>query len=144
MARAAPSIRRLLRLMCAYAVLATLAAPAAFGPALGPMLRELGAQQVHLCKCGMPVGKCGCPDCERLEEQRQRDLAPSVLPALRRHCDDDAPAILVAALPAMALTSSVGVLPVPRGDRVSRLSRDVPPPHPSPDPPTPPPRRVTA
>jgi hypothetical protein len=139
-----PTIRRLLRLACAYAVLVTLAAPAALGPALAPLLRELGAQQAHMCKCGMPIGKCGCSQCERLEEERRYAHAPNAVPALRSHCDDDAPAILFSALPAAALAYSAGVLPVPRGDRVSRLTTDVSPPAHNQRPPTPPPRRATA
>jgi hypothetical protein len=123
-------------------VLAVLAAPAALGSAMGPVLRELGAQQVHMCKCGMPVGRCGCPECERLEEQRQRDRAPDVVPALKSHCDDDAPALVLGALAATGLPAWAGVHPVPRGDRISRPKAARPPRIPSLDPPTPPPRRV--
>jgi hypothetical protein len=133
-------MRRLLRTLCAYAVLVTLAAPAAFGPAMGPVLRELGAQQAHFCKCGMPAGKCGCPECERLERARQQAHAPDAVPTFRRDCDDDAPSILRSALPVAALASKTETLPAPRGERVRPTHADSPPPCPHLDPPTPPPR----
>jgi hypothetical protein len=130
--------------VCAYAVLATLAAPAALGPALGPVLRELGEQQAHLCKCGMAPGKCGCPECARLELERTNAHSPDAIPALRSHCDDDAPTILFGALPAAALASTTGTIAVPRGERLSPLASDVPPLLPDLAPPTPPPRRAAA
>jgi hypothetical protein len=137
-------MRRLLRALCAYAALVTLAAPAAFGPAMGHVLRELGAQHAHLCKCGMVPGKCGCPECERLEQARQRVLAPDALPAMRGECDDDAPSILFGALPAVGLAPPVATIPVPRGERVPPLRANAPPLWPHLDPPTPPPRLAAA
>jgi hypothetical protein len=143
-ARVAPSLRRLLRALSAYAVLLTLAAPAALGPATGPLLRELAEQQAHLCKCGMTPGKCGCPECERLERARQQAHAPEAVPTFRRDCDDDAPSILLSALPVTALAAKLETLPVPRGERVRLPAADAPPLCPNLAPPTPPPRLATA
>jgi hypothetical protein len=139
-ARLALSVRCWLRLVGCYAVLAALAAPAALGPAMGPVLRELGAQQVHLCKCGMPEGKCGCPACDRLAQERQHEHAPGTIPAFKNHCDEDAPATPFAALPTGVLAPAVAVLPVPMGDRVGRVAFRLRPTLRDPEPPTPPPR----
>jgi len=128
------------RLACAYAVLATLAAPSALGPAMASVLRELGAQEAHRCKCGMIAGKCGCPECERLEHERALVRTPDAVPALRSHCDDDAPTLLLGALPVAGLASVTGTLSVPRGERLSVLASELPPLLPERDPPTPPPR----
>jgi hypothetical protein len=146
--RAAHALRatcRALRLAVAVLTLAVIAAPAAFGPAVGVMMRELGAAtEQHVCKCGMPVGKCGCPECERLEQERRREHVPEHLATLKRHCDDDAPAIPFGVLPTGVLSAaSSATLPVPRSARVVvvvtpyRLSsRDD-------QPPTPPPRSAS-
>jgi hypothetical protein len=73
-----------------YVTLAVIAAPSALGAAMGPVLSELGAAQEHVCKCGMPQGKCGCPECEWLELERSAGHAPDAIPTLKGHCDDDA------------------------------------------------------
>jgi hypothetical protein len=137
-------MRRVLRALCAYAVLLTLAAPAAFGAAMGPVLRELGEQQAHLCKCGMAPGKCGCPECERLERAREQSRAPDVVPTLRTGCDDDAPSVLFGALPVVAVASQTATLPLPRGERVRVSGASTPPLGLDVDPPTPPPRLAAA
>jgi hypothetical protein len=137
-------LRRWARLVCAV-TLVVLAAPAALGASLGPVLRELGESPTHVCKCGMPVGKCGCPACERAEQERLGEQRAEATPILKRHCDDDAPAMpLGAALPAGVLAaSSDTTMTVPRGDRIpvaattaSGYAADDPPP-------TPPPRLAT-
>jgi hypothetical protein len=143
-ARLAPALRRFVRLVCAYAVLATLAAPAALGAAMGPVLRELGATQTHQCKCGMRPGTCGCRECSLLEHERRVAHVHDSVPACRRHCDDDAPAVLSSALPAGLLAAAAETLFVPRGERMTHLKTDLPPPPRSFAPPTPPPRRATA
>jgi hypothetical protein len=139
-----PAVRRLLRLACACAVLATLAAPAALGPAMGPVLRALGGAQTHLCKCGMRPGTCGCRECSLLEHERQVAHEHESVPACRSHCDDDAPAVLSSALPVSLLASAVETLRVPRAERVVPLRTELRPPSTSHAPPTPPPRRATA
>jgi hypothetical protein len=111
---------------------------------MGPVLREIGEQQAHLCKCGMVPGKCGCPECERLERARQQAHAPDAVPTFRRDCDDDAPSVLFNALPAAALASRSETLPAPRGERVRPLNADGPPLSLYLDPPTPPPRLASA
>jgi hypothetical protein len=97
-----------------------LAAPAALGGALSPVLQQLGGATEHVCKCGMPVGKCGCPSCERQEQERLSEHRTEAAPTLKSHCDDDAPAMpLGTALPSGVLAAaSDGALTVPRGDRV--------------------------
>lgn len=129
---------------CCYAVLATLAAPAALGPALGPVLRALGAQETHLCKCGMKPGKCGCPDCARLEHERQLAHRQGAVPALGSHCDDDEATIVFGALPVAAVASSTVTIPAASRERVAALSSPLPPALRDLDPPTPPPRLLAA
>jgi hypothetical protein len=143
-ARLAPAVHRLVRLACAYAVLATLAAPAALGPGMGPVLRALGAAHTHLCKCGMRPGTCGCRECSLLEHERQVAHEHDSVPAFKGHCDDDAPAVLSSSLPAGLLASAAETLRVPRGERVVQLRVELRPPFPSLAPPTPPPRRAIA
>jgi hypothetical protein len=134
-------LRQWARLVCALTLVA-LAAPAALGASLGPILRQLGESTAHVCKCGMPVGKCGCPACERTEEQRLSEHRAEALPTLKRHCDDDAPAMpLGAALPAGVLAaSSDAALTVPRGDRIPAASATTSSDFTDQQPPTPPPR----
>jgi hypothetical protein len=133
-------LRQWVRLVCAMTLVA-LAAPAALGASLGPILRELAESTAHVCKCGMPVGKCGCPACERTEQQRLSEHRTEAAPTLKRHCDDDAPAMpLGAALPAGVLAaSSDATLTIPRGDRIAVATTtttgyvtDHPPPTPPP------------
>jgi len=118
--RALRALAQWARIACAVVTLLVVAMPAAFGATLGPVLRELGGSTEHVCKCGMPVGRCGCPACERLERERLQDHRPDPLPTLKRACDDDAPSMpLGAALPAGVLAaSSSACLPVPRGYRL--------------------------
>lgn len=120
MSRVAHAVRRWVRLAIALGTLAVIAAPAAFGPAVGVMMRELGAgTSEHLCKCGMAPGKCGCPECDRLEQERRAERASHVLPVLNRHCDDNVPAIPSGVLPAGVLAErGTTILPVPRGERL--------------------------
>lgn len=139
------ALRRFLRVACAYGVLMVVALPAALGASMGPVMRELGAEaQEHLCKCGMPAGKCGCPECERLEHARQRARAADPAPAIKGGCDSDAPAVLFAALPTALLpAASTSLLPVPRTARLPVLALDLPRSLPDAQPPTPPPRSTT-
>jgi hypothetical protein len=89
----------------------------------------------------MPVGKCGCPSCERAEQQRLSEHRTDAVPTFKRHCDDEAAAMpLGAALPAGVLAASSDVtMTIPRGDRIpvattttSGFSTDDPPPTPPP------------
>ena len=134
-------LRQWARLVCAV-TLVVLAAPAALGASLGPVLRELGESTQHVCKCGMPVGKCGCPACERTEQQRLSEHRTEAAPILKRHCDDDAPAMpLGAALPARVLAaSSDTTMTVPRGDRIPVAATTTSGFFTDHQPPTPPPR----
>jgi hypothetical protein len=136
----AHSLRRWLRLAFAVATLVTIAAPAALGAAMGPILDQLGSSHEHVCKCGMTPGKCGCRECEQAEQERLHDRGHQVTPVLKSGCDQDAPAIQFASLLPASLPAAGLLLPAPRGERLARdpapfprLDRDV-------DPPTPPPR----
>jgi hypothetical protein len=126
----------------ALVVLLVVALPAALGSALGPVLRDLAGSSQHVCKCGMPVGRCGCPACERLERERLRERQPDPLPALKRHCDDEAPTMpLGTALPAGVLAaSSSATLSVPRGERLPVGASPSFETSTNDEPPTPPPR----
>jgi hypothetical protein len=139
-----PSLRALrqwVRVACAVVTLVVIAAPAALGGALAPVLRELG-EAGHVCKCGMAPGKCGCPECNRLEQERLTGHQPDPVPTLKRHCDDEAPAMpLGAALPAGVLAAaSSSMLPVPRGERLPVVASSYLHTCTSDEPPTPPPR----
>jgi hypothetical protein len=70
-----------------------LAAPMLLGPALAPVLRVLRVEAVHLCACGMPAGKCGCPECERIERQQQGYPSPCREPVLTASCQNDGAAV---------------------------------------------------
>jgi hypothetical protein len=144
-AHAVRATSRAVRLVIAVLTLTVIAAPAAFGPAIGVMMRELGAATAeHVCKCGMPVGKCGCPECDRLEQERLREHVPEHLATLKRHCDDDAPAIPFGVLGAAVLAaSSSATLPVPRGERVAVTVASFHLSSPDDQPPTPPPRSAS-
>jgi hypothetical protein len=104
-------LRGWVRLACVYLTLAVIAAPSALGAAMGPVLRELGATQEHVCKCGMPQGKCGCPECAWLEMERRGGNVPDAIPTLKRHCDDDASAVPFTAFPVALVPPQLGVLP---------------------------------
>jgi hypothetical protein len=60
--------------------------PVALGPARMTIERALGGEPSHACACGMKRGTCGCPECERLEAQKQK-IGKSV--AVRSACEDD-------------------------------------------------------
>jgi hypothetical protein len=138
----AQSLRRWLRLALAVATLVTIAAPAALGAAMGPILDQLGQSHEHVCKCGMPPGKCGCPECDRAEQERLRERH-QVVPLLKSGCDHGAPAIQFAALPPASLSAAGTMLPAPRGERLARDPADSPVLDHALDPPTPPPRLAT-
>ena len=147
MARVAPLqrwLRRWARLVCTV-TLVVLAAPAALGASLSPIFHELGDSTVHVCKCGMPVGKCGCPACDRAEQQRLSEHMTEVVPVLKRHCEDEAPAMLLgAALPAGVLAASSDVtMTIPRGDRIPVATTTTFGYSTDDSPPTPPPRSAS-
>jgi hypothetical protein len=142
------ALRRLL-LRARYAIsvltLLALAAPCALRAAADPLRREFGGLDEHVCKCGMKPGKCGCPDCAKLEEERRAERAPSPLPVLRLHCDDDAPAMpLGAPLVSGVLAGALTNRPTSAGGRVPIARAGVPLSSADIDPPTPPPRLAAA
>jgi hypothetical protein len=136
------AVMRWTRAVVACAALIALAAPAALGPAMTAVLHELGAASAHVCKCGMAVGKCGCPECDRLELERRLGHRASALPTLKRACDDDEAAIPFGSLPSATLVESVLLPPAPPSSRVDATPVADTPPHWTTSPPTPPPRRA--
>jgi len=129
----------------AWLVLVVFAVPAALGAATGPLLGELGAAMTeHVCKCGMPAGKCGCPECERLAQELSRERLASPVPSLQRYCADGAPGLPFGALPNAVLgATSTALVPIPRGERLAIASCSVPLPRSADEPPTPPPRTAS-
>jgi hypothetical protein len=106
------------------------------------VMRALGAATAeHVCKCGMPVGKCGCPECDRLEQERRQEHAAERIATLKRHCDDDAPAVPFGVLAQCVLAPTAGTTPpVPCGARTSPPMADDDLTTHENEPPTPPPR----
>ena len=60
--------------------------PVALGPARTTIERALGGEPAHTCACGMKRGTCGCPACERLEQEAKK---ASKHVAIRNACEDD-------------------------------------------------------
>jgi hypothetical protein len=134
------SFRAWVRLACVYVTLAVIAAPSALGAAMGPVLRELGATQEHVCKCGMPQGKCGCPACALLELERRAGHMPDAVSTLKRHCDDDvSPVPLTTTAPAV-IPPELHVFAATPLDTGRRLPPCTAPASPDLEPSSPPPR----
>lgn len=105
------TVRAWIRLACVYLTLAVIAAPSALGAAMGPVLRELGATQEHVCKCGMPQGKCGCPECALLDLEREAGQVPDAVSTLKRQCDDDVSPLPFTATAAAVIPPQLQILP---------------------------------
>jgi hypothetical protein len=132
----------LVGLVLTFALALAFMAPMLLGPALGPLSRALGGAAQHLCACGMVPGTCGCPECERLERQRELDKSPRPYRTLTSQCNDGEIAAGFPALPpAVPLATFTLSAPPPRElasipSPPSARSRDPVPP------PTPPPRAL--
>ena len=117
-----------------------LAAPMLLGPAFTTVMRILHSEAAHLCMCGMPAGKCGCPECERQQLLREHRNPSSQEVAFTTHCDDDGGAVpsttqLPYALPAgISLRKSAPESTLPVRESASWLALE------GDGPPTPPPR----
>jgi hypothetical protein len=105
------------------------------------VMRELGAREMHVCKCGMPRGECGCPECARARELT-RDRLPDDVPSIRSHCEDDAPAF--ASVPSGVGAAHPTRLPAPSRERPLTSAPFFPGSPPDDAPPTPPPRPTAA
>lgn len=143
LARLESTVRRGLRVACAVATLLLVAAPVALGAAMGPLLQGLGVTAEHRCKCNMAPGKCGCPECAKLEQLRTSERHAGAVPHARGQCDEDAPAFPFATPPSPVLASVVLTLPVPRGERMPVHAATLPPLDTIDEPPVPPPRIAT-
>jgi hypothetical protein len=126
-------------------VMVALLAPLALGPALAPLVAELGGASDHACACGMKPGTCGCPECALLAGLEQDAVAsvPATDATLAtfRACDDHGRAPLPYATPPCIVPALLAVAVNPRAGLLAPLlsPRGVPS---QPDaPPTPPPRR---
>jgi hypothetical protein len=131
-----------MRFACVWGVLSTIAVPSALGAAMGPVLRQLGMRNEHMCMCHMPAGKCGCPQCARLEAERLRERRVDAVPTWKKGCEDDGSATLFASLPATIPPRSA-LVPLPTSELVFDVRSDRSPPCLDRGPPTPPPRRAT-
>jgi hypothetical protein len=133
-------VRRVVATAFAFGVAIVLLAPLLLGPAVGPITRALGGEPEHRCACGMVQGQCGCPECARIEHQRQRENAPRPYPVLKSRCGGGDAAVTFAALP-LAVPPHVAVLlPAPARDIATPQPPNAPRTHPAEAPPTPPPR----
>jgi hypothetical protein len=132
-------IRRLARDVTALVSVLVVISPIWLGPAIGALSRTIGAP-THVCACGMPMGKCGCAACARLERQRASDRGSLSGPILKSTCDDWSAAvpsgpplacILQAAIDLPASTVEASLRVPAFAHRFSRMGEG---------PPTPPPR----
>jgi hypothetical protein len=131
---------RCVRFAVLLATSAVLLAPLLLGPGSAWALRALGGTPEHHCACGMKPGTCGCPECERIEHERNEAKRPLKYAALRSSCDDSDAPIASAALPvvdsanllSVILSPFARVLPETRTPALNAGRR--------PEPPTPPPR----
>jgi hypothetical protein len=114
----------------------------ALGPALGPLARELGADDAHACACGMKPGTCGCPACARLLGQDDPGRLPERVAVLGA-CDDHGQGHLFTPLPLGLVPPGAVVAVSPRGGVLLSLSRSTWVPSEGDAPPTPPPRRLS-
>jgi hypothetical protein len=127
----------------AFVALLAVMTPLWLGSATVPVLTALGFGPEHQCACGMVRGQCGCPECERLEQQRQRESAPRPYSVLKSTCDSQDSPLPSASVPP-------GVMPVALLLRESPVGTMLPQVAPVPllsfvgdGPPTPPPRLST-
>ncbi len=141
--RFARMLRTWVRLACVYVTLAVIAAPSALGAAMGPVLRELGASQEHVCKCGMPQGKCGCPECALLDMERPAGQAADAASTVKRRCDGDASPVPLTATAAAIIPPRLHVLPASPVDPGLRFLPCTGPASPDVQRSTPPPRRAS-
>lgn len=126
-------------LLALWVVLIAALSPLWMGPALTPVLAAV-AEAHHVCACGMAVGTCGCPECERAEHQRLSDKAPRPYPVLKGECERGQAVLSSVAVPPSVLPASLSVCPAmtatileaPRKGVLISLERTGPP--------TPPPR----
>lgn len=137
--RIARVVRRWLHLACAVAALLVMVSPLALGAAMNPVLRELAGAPEHQCKCSMGPGKCGCPACVKLDQERASERRQPA-PCLRGTCDLDGPAMTFGA-PTLAVLGAVSSgLPVPAVARLGMGDLAQAPPVTTNEPPVPPPR----
>lgn len=104
----------------------------------------LGGDVSHKCACGMKPGTCGCPECARLEKQRQDDERPRPYPVFKPSCDPASVLAVAGAAPFVLAASPGAMLPAPR----ATVLRDAPgfalATQITLEPPTPPPRIASA
>jgi|HubBroStandDraft_1064217.scaffolds.fasta_scaffold184556_2 hypothetical protein len=134
--------RRLVDAILGVALALAVLAPMVFGPAFMPLTRALGGDETHVCACGMAPGKCGCPECERVEHERLRESAPRPYPVLRGPCSRDTATSGYASLPPSIAPSTGVLLPRAPVEWVTTEALENVPSRLSAEPATPPPRRA--
>jgi len=122
-----------------WIVLVAALSPLWLGPALTPVL-VAAAESHHVCACGMAIGTCGCPACERAEHERLSERAPRPYPMLKGECEREQTVLSGVTVPPSVLPASVSLSPAlataavdtPRPATLASLEPNGPP--------TPPPR----
>ena len=128
-------LRRLVTSTKVLVAMLAIFAPMSLGPATGALARAVGAIH-HACACGMAPGKCGCPECERLEREATRRTARPVLEA---NCERET-AAPQASWPPCTIPRESGVLALDLRGAIDLTSPAQLKPFDSDGPPTPPPR----
>jgi len=139
------SIRRAVHVAVLTVTAVLLALPLLLGPATTTIVRALGGVGEHHCACGMDPGTCGCPECERVTQEKETTAEHLRGHAvLRSSCDDGTSLPAIGALP-FAAVPVVATLP-PMGFELLALARPTAfdPSLERARPPTPPPRRAGA
>lgn len=101
------SLRRLARTATMFVAMLVVLAPLGLGPSAGALARALGVFD-HACACGMAPGKCGCPACERLERERERDRQ-GPRPVLESNCERGGALVLGSAFPPCVLPGALAL-----------------------------------
>jgi hypothetical protein len=131
------SLRRLARTATSLVAMLVVLAPAGLGPSAGAIARALGIFD-HACACGMAPGKCGCPACERLERERNRQ---GPRPVLESNCERSGALVPVSAVPPCILPGALA-LDAPAAAELPSLRPPTPPHLANTDGPATPPPRV--
>jgi hypothetical protein len=92
--------------------------PVALGPARTPIERALGGEPSHACACGMKRGTCGCPECERVEREKE---TVSKHIAVRNACEDDDGFVRAPATPLVIVPNAALVVA-----RATSVTRELP------------------
>jgi hypothetical protein len=106
-------------LLALWVVLVAALSPLWLGPALTPVLVAV-AEAHHVCACGMAVGTCGCPECDRVEHDRLSrtdgvSKVPRPYPVLKGECDQGQAVLSTVAVPPSVIPASFSLADVITG-----------------------------